>query len=426
MAQIHIPCLIGKTNMGGITSWYWQPSATLAKAGWKPLALGKDANAAFIAAQKRNEEVEAWKAGGALPQIKPKVRGGTFAKLLADYRRDVVLGTDTATGRRKIKDSTAGTYEVALKRLEAWAGQHPVGYITPARITALRNATARPIVAGGIGHSAAFNLLKTLRQVMQYAVRNDVIAHNPALRFDLGAPPSRAQVWEADDEAAFIAAANDLGLPSMALAIELAIYTAQREGDLIAATEAQLVELEIHDIAARDRLAGKDGKVLGWRVAQAKSSDLYASTWMEIPLEPLIREKVERAVRHNRAKDRAATPARLLTHVLVDDRTGLPWKRRAFVSAYRAIINHAIKSTGRAHMESLVWHDLRRSRVVRLRRRGFIPSAIASITGHSPASINMMLKVYGPIDPTITASTIASTLEALPTKAKPRTRKAKA
>jgi hypothetical protein len=35
---------------------------------------------------------------------------------------------------------------------------------------------------------------------------------------------------------------------------------------------------------------------------------------------------------------------------------------------------------------------------------------IAALTGHSPESINMMLKVYGPVDPTITAATPAAAL----------------
>jgi hypothetical protein len=41
MAQIRIPCLVGKINKAGITSWYWQPSATLAKAGWKAIAWAR-------------------------------------------------------------------------------------------------------------------------------------------------------------------------------------------------------------------------------------------------------------------------------------------------------------------------------------------------------------------------------------------------
>ena len=145
---------------------------------------------------------------------------------------------------------------------------------------------------------------------------------------------------------------------------------------------------------------------------QEKTSDEAegAMTFMQIPLEPALREKVEAAIRTNRARDRAATPKRLLTYVLVDDRTGLPWKKRAFIKAWRDVIEHAIEATGREAMRELVWHDLRRTRVVRLRRRGMVPAMIASITGHSLQSINMMLKVYGPVDPTITAAALASTL----------------
>jgi hypothetical protein len=71
-------------------------------------------------------------------------------------------------------------------------------------------------------------------------------------------------LWERDDEGAFIAAAYALGLPSMALAIELAIYTAQRESDLIGMTEHQLTDqFAIHDARLSERFAGKDGRVLG-------------------------------------------------------------------------------------------------------------------------------------------------------------------
>ena len=109
-----------------------------------------------------------------------------------------------------------------------------MAFITPARVRALRDASARPREAGGIGHSAAFNLLKTGRQVFAFAENIDMIAKgsNPFGKFQFGAPPARKLIWEADDEAAFKAAAIDLGYPSMSLALELAIYTAQREGDL--------------------------------------------------------------------------------------------------------------------------------------------------------------------------------------------------
>lgn len=429
MAQIRIPCLVGKRNKAGVTSWYWQPSATLAKAGWKPMTLGKDEGAAIAAARARNQQVEEWKIGGVKPaEIRRRTQQGTVSALIARYRKDVVEGTHPVTGRPRLKPQTRGLYETGLKRIEAWAGPHPLSFVTPARIRALRNATAKPIdkqdpEKGGLGHAAAFNLLKMVRQLFAYAERIDMIpkGSNPATRFDLGAPPPRRQIWEAADEAAFIAAANDLGLPNMALAIELAIYTAQREADLLKFTEADLQAIEIHNQAVRDRFAGDDGQVLAWILSQAKTSDEHTGELvdMEIPFEPGLRQKIERAIATNRARDRAAEPRRLLTHVLVDEKMGgRPWKKRDFIDRWREVIDHAVKATGREHMRALVWHDLRRTRVVRLRRRGMAPAMIATITGHSPQSINMMLKVYGPIDPTMTAAALASALDAPPAPAK--------
>lgn len=413
MAHIRIPCLVGKRNKAGITSWYWQPSATLAKAGWKPLTLGKDEGKAIDTARARNAEVELWKAGGQRPaEIRKRIQAGTVSALIGRYRREVIEGVDPATGKRRLKPKTVEAYENGLARIEAWAGKHPIAFVTPARVRALRNAIVLPKDQGGIGHAPAFNLLKTLRQLFAFAESVDLIpkGSNPATNFDLGAPPPRRTIWHADDEAAFIAAAYDLNMPSLALAIELALYTAQREGDLIAFTEAQLQELTIHNELVREAFAGEDGKVMGWCLSQTKTSDAYAEVQMEIPLEPALRAKVEAAIRANRARDRAATPKRLLTYVLIDDRTGLPWKKRGFISAWRDVLEHAAEATGRPHMRELVWHDLRRTRVVRLRRTGMDPAMIATITGHSPQSINMMLKVYGPVDPTMTAAAIASTL----------------
>src|SRR4051794_1297264 len=40
MAKISIARLVGKNNAAGVTTWYWQPSATLRKKGWAPQRLG--------------------------------------------------------------------------------------------------------------------------------------------------------------------------------------------------------------------------------------------------------------------------------------------------------------------------------------------------------------------------------------------------
>lgn len=413
MAQIRIPCLVARTNKAKVTSWYWQPSRTLRAAGWEPVALGKDRSAAMRAAETRNEQVEQWKLGAFRPEhVDLRAQTGTLGALIARYRREVMDGKKP-DGSPKLRPKTRETYRTSLARLEAWGGEHLLASITPARVTVLRDATAKPVDDGGLGQSAAFNLLAMLRQVMAFAEKCDLIpkGSNPATGFDLTKPPPRSAVWAHDDEAAFIAAAYELGFPGMALAIELALYTAQREGDLLAFTEAQLVELDLFDRALRERFAGDDGRVLGWSFSQIKTSTAYSARQMEIPLERPLAVKVTAAIRDNRARDRAATPPRLVTHVLVDDRTGLPWKKRAFIECWTKIKRHAAQRTGRPQMEGLVWHDLRRTRVVRLRRMGMPREMIASVTGHDPKSIEEMLKVYGPIDPTITAAALASTLD---------------
>jgi hypothetical protein len=233
-----------------------------------------------------------------------------------------VLGINPETREPWVKAKTAEGYETSLKRIEAWAGKHPVSFVTAERVQVLRDTMLDPV--DGIGHTPALSVLRTLRQMFQFAESKAIIAKgsNPATNFELSAPKGRKAVWEREDEAAFINAAYALNMPSMALAIELAIYSAQREADLIAMTENQVGRLEIEAPDLVERLAADDGHVHGWVFGQGKSNK---QTGMEIPLEPAILAKVHGALRMNRARDRAADPIRLVSHVLIDDATGLPW-----------------------------------------------------------------------------------------------------
>ncbi|RIV87468.1 hypothetical protein D2V07_03720 [Aurantiacibacter zhengii] len=396
------------------TSWYWQPSKTLRDAGFEPTALGKDEGKAIMAARQLNEDVARWKAGGDIrAKVEKRRAAGTVAALVARYRKEYVNGTKPGTRIPRLKPKTREVYETGLKRIEMWAGDKPLPYVTPARVGVLRDKTAKPIEEGGLGHSAAFNLLSVLRQLFKFAESVDLIPKgtNPATEFGLAKPPPRNMVWTVEDDAAFDAAARELGWPSMALARELALYSAQREGDLIAFTEPQLQPLDILEPVLRERLEDENGNVMGWCLSQAKTSNEYKSVNLEIPIEPDLLGRIERAIRTNRARDRAADPPRLLTHVIVNDKTGLPWKQRHFIDVWGRILAHAAKATGRPHMRELVWHDLRRTRVVRLRRRGMPKEMIASLTGHSLRSIEEMLRVYGPVDPTITANAVVASLE---------------
>lgn len=413
MAKVKIRFLVEKPNKDGSTTYHWQPSKSAREAGWKAKPLGKDQAAAFAAAIELNKEYDAWRRGEVdLPKVRVPSSQGTVAALAARYRREVMNGTKP-NGAPRLKPSTRSVYETALTRIERWAGKHPVAFVTPARVRKLRDANLKPIEQGGLGHAATLNLLKMGRQLFAFGERIDMVPRgsNPFTDFDLGAVPSRRTIWQLEDDAAFDAAARELGYPGFALARELGLFTAQRESDLIAFTEPQFTQLEIFDPRLREMLEDETGTVKGWALDQGKTSDEYSARQMRIPFPPELAQRVEQTIRHNRARDRAMDPPRLMTHVLVNDKTGTPWTSRNFIRIFDKIRAHAAKRTDRPHMLDLWWHDLRRTRVVRLRWQGMSKEMIASITGHDPKSIDEMLKVYGPIDPTVTAAAVVSSLE---------------
>ena len=94
--------------------------------------------------------------------------------------------------------------------------------------------------------------------------------------------------------------------------------------------------------------------------------------------------------------------------MITEERTGLPWKQRHFITKWREVLADAAKATGMAEMTELVWHDHRRTRVVNLRRMGMPKEQIATVTGTSNQTIDAMLDAYGPIDATMTAHALAA------------------
>lgn len=405
MANIRIPFLVKKRH-----SWFWQPSATLAKAGWKSEPLGHDEGKAIELARDINKHVAAWRLGGPGPndQIRKHVARGTGLELITRYRREYLDARHEhgpKAGQYKLALRTRENYETPLKRLEAWMGDMALETITPKRVKVLRETCIGPEAKGGIGHAASFQLLKMGRQIFAFAIANDIVpqGHNPFLKFGLGAPAARRTIWKPAHEKAFDDAALRLGLPSLALARKLALYTAQREGDLLRFTENDYASIELFDPGLIAHFGDKDGVVRGWAVEQHKTG-----MPLQIPFDTAMRAEVEKALRTNRARDRAADPPRLVTRVITEERTGLPWKQRHFHTMFRKVLDNAADATGMEDMRALVWHDLRRTRVVRLRQMGMPKEQIATVTGTSIQTIDAMIEAYGPIDATMTAGALAA------------------
>lgn len=405
MANIRVPFLVPKRK-----SWFWQPSATLAKAGWPSVPLGHDQAKAIDHAIEINKRVAAWRLGGPSPDaVKKHAARGTGLELIARYRAehlDAKHQHGPRAGQYKLAARTRENYETPLKRLEMWMGDMLLETVTPNRVRKLRDTLMGPIEKGGIGHAPAFQMLKMGRQLFAFGISADIVAqgHNPFLKFGLGAVPARKTIWKAAHQKAFDDAAIRLGLPSLALARKLALYSAQREGDLLRFTENDFAPIELFDPRLIEFFGDKDGVVKGWILEQQHKTDMP----LQIPFDPAIRAEVEKALRANRAKDRAASPPRPTTYVIVEERTGLPWKQRHFITKWREVLAAAAEATGMTEMLDLVWHDHRRTRVVGLRRMGMPKEQIATVTGTSNQTIDAMLDAYGPIDATMTAHALAA------------------
>jgi len=180
---------------------------------------------------------------------------------------------------------------------------------------------------------------------MAWAADRGLIECNPCARPGKLYRAARSDsIWTEADESAFMAIAP----PRLALAYLLAIWTGQRQGDLLALT-----------------WSAYDGKTI--RLKQGKTGRRVV-----IPVAAPLKAALDDA-----AKARAAVT--ILTTV-----TGTSWTSWGFSASWR-------KTVARAKVTGLTFHDLRGTAVTRLALAGCSESEIATITGHSLRDVGSIL-----------------------------------
>ncbi len=393
--------LTQKNTAGGIR-YYWEPTPTQRKAGWKTITLAPDLAGAITAANARNLEIETWKNGGASPRlVKRYVKAQTFGAILDRYEREKLV-TMAASTRRV--DATA------IRRLREWAGDQPIAWITRARVKALRDAMMKHAVLNGPGHAPAFHTLTTLRKIFTWAIDElELGIANPAERFGLAMPAPRDQVWETDARELFSKAATAAGWHSVGFAVRLGAYYAQREADILGLTRASWREVSLRQLGMNEQMYealksdhGPDaGKVMGLYVKQGKTN-----RWVGVPVEGTMRDEIEAtiAAATERAKAGDSKLAQLAAARLVaHDRTGKPWRQREFierVSDVRAAAAELARNQGNEDLATriadLEFRDLRRTCVVTMGELGMDDAAISAITGHKLETIKRILETYMP------------------------------
>lgn len=168
-------------------------------------------------------------------------------------------------------------------------------------------------------------------------------------------------VWTDVDEAAFYAKAP----AHMHMALRLALWTGQRQGDLLKLTWAQY-----------------DGAY--FRLTQGKSirrGDTGSATRVVIPVGKPLRDALDAA---KAARDALPVEKRPTADTILLTTRGTAWTRDGFKTSWS-------KACAAAGIRDVTFHDLRGTVVTRLALAGATPPEIATVTGHSLRDVHEIL-----------------------------------
>lgn len=192
-------------------------------------------------------------------------------------------------------------------------------------------------------------VLSTFARVFSWAKARGLILANPLeSRGRLYRSERSESVWTEDDQKAFNAVASK----ELRLALLLAVWTGQRQGDLLRLT-----------------WTAYDGKTI--RLKQGKTRKRVS-----IPVAAPLRAALETA---KRARGDAVT-------VLTNSR-GKPWTADGFRTSWG-------KACQKAKIAGLTFHDLRGTAVTRLALAECTEAEIAMITGHSSKDVGAILDAH--------------------------------
>lgn len=274
---------------------------------------------------------------------------GTLAALIEAYQR--------SSSYQKLAPRTKLDYTGAIGRIEKKWASYPLDVIEDPKIRRRflewrdAMATSSPRQADAV--------LGVLRIILEFGRDRGMIAHNHATRPKKVYKADRSdKLWLPTDLDAFRAVAG----PEMRLALELALWTGQRQGDLLK------LGWSAYDGA---RIAFRQGK-------RRRKVDMPASAPLLLGLD--------------------GAPRRALT--ILTTPSGKPWGKVHFQHTWR-------KTTLAAGLDGLHFHDIRGTTCTMLAEAGATPSEIAAMLGWTVSTVNRMLDTYQAMTATLSNSAVS-------------------
>ncbi len=251
---------------------------------------------------------------------------GTSRKMVPGSLVDLIAQYTGAPEFRQLSERTRHKYTRYLDLLAEIWGSHPIGSIERKHVLRLRDTYADT-------PSMASKLVSLLRIVMAFAIERDYRRDNPARDVKSLPHGEGHATWPDEAVDRFLAVAP----PMMALALKIALYTGQREGDVL--------EMSWHDY---------NGQSI--KVVQNKTG-----AKLSIPVAAKLREALD-----------AQDP---VSPIILTTATGRPFGD----SNFRGQFGRAMKAAG---LSGLTFHGLRYTAAARLAEAGCSLKEIAAITGH--------------------------------------------
>lgn len=203
------------------------------------------------------------------------------------------------------------------------------------------------------------------------------LGDNPCLRLKLRRPAPRLVIWTPDEVRALVAAADAAGVPSIGDAMMLALFSGQRQGDILALVDRGSLAADLDDDKPIRLVQSKRGA----RVAVFAAPPLVA--------------RLKRA--EERRRGRPVPPIGDVP-VCLCEATGAAWNehtfRHVFAGLREAAAQEARNAGGATGIADKKFLDLRDTAVTWLANAGATLPEIAAVTGHSLASIHSIMKHY--------------------------------
>jgi len=331
---------------GGKLLYYWQPKKLFVVGGklipcpFKPVRLARDSGKvadAIKEAEKLNGHLEAWRNG---LEAAKRIQIGTVDWLIANYVKDRCFTNLRATTQR--------TYRGDLKEISSKLGDVPLQCLSRSDARAVCNDYAenprKPSAIASMGR-ILYNFGKEIEAVTANPFEN--------LRISKAAP--RQAVWPMETIEAVQKKAVEIGLPSISLAVQLALDTGQRSTDI---------------------------RLLTWNRYEGGSAKVSAK--QNIGMGRSSRNEIIGGDA-GACRSQGSCPANL---------------RRSLANPVHQKMNSSRKFRDVCEAAGvgadLQFRDLRRTAVVRLAEHGCDIAEICAITGHKLTSATEILEVYLP------------------------------